>query len=209
MLDRAEKKQRTRENLIAAALKLSAERSFAALSLREVAKEAGITPAAFYRHFHDMDELGLNLIDEVGLGLRQLLRDARQKFGKDQSVVRASVETFIQYTTEHANLFRLLQGERQGSSPAFRKALFVQLGRFIEEVTEDMERSAVRLNQKLRDPALAAEAIIAVAFTVGGEALDLPKHRRAELTERVIKEINIILRGTVIKSGRRPKRFKA
>ncbi len=198
MLDRNEKKLQTRRKLIEAALMLSAENGFAAISLREVSKEAGITPAGFYRHFHDMEELGLILIDEVGLGLRQLLREARRKqLDHKGSAVRASVETFIQYITDNANLFRVLQGERQGPSVAFRKALFAEINRFVEEIAEDLERGSKILKQPLIDTPLAAEAIVAVAFTVGGEALDIPKHRRKELTERLIKELKMILRGAV------------
>ena len=187
--------RRTSRNLIDAALRLSAEKGFSALSLREVAKEAGITPAAFYRHFHNMEELGLILIDEVGLGLRQLLREARRSLDQEGGAVRSSVEAFIKYVTENANLFRVLQGERQGSSAAFRKALFTELGRFIEDVADELERTGEKLGQPLSEPGLAAEAIVAVAFTVGGEALDLPKHRRPELIERIIKEVKMILRG--------------
>ena len=70
---RAQQKEKTRRLLIDAALnQLSAERSFSSLSLREVAKEAGLAPTSFYRHFSDMDELGLTLVDEAGLTLRQL-----------------------------------------------------------------------------------------------------------------------------------------
>lgn len=58
----------------AAFSQLSAERSFASLSLREVAREAGIAPTSFYRHFRDVDELGLTMVDESGLMLRQLMR---------------------------------------------------------------------------------------------------------------------------------------
>lgn len=198
MHERLEQKQRTRRNLIEAALKLSGEQGFSSLSLREVAKEAGITPAGFYRHFHDMEELGLALIDEVGLGLRHLLREARRNIDKEGSAVRSSVETFIEYITENSNLFRVLQGERQGSSAAFRKALFAEINRFIEEVTEDLDRGSKLLNQPLMDVGLAAEAIVAVAFTVGAEAIDLPKHRRQELIERLIKEVKMILRGARI-----------
>ena len=54
----------TRRSLIVAAFdQLSAERSFSNLSLREVAREAGIAPTSFYRHFRDMEELGLTLVD--------------------------------------------------------------------------------------------------------------------------------------------------
>lgn len=197
MAERIEQKHLTRRKLVEAALRLSAEQGFSSVSLREVAKSAGITPAGFYRHFHDMDELGLVLVDEIGLGLRQLLREARRTITGEGSAVKKSVHAFIDYITENAHLFRVLQGERMGSSPAFRKALFAEIDRFVEEVTEDLERGAKLLNQPLRDTALAAEAIVAVAFTLGAEALDLPKHKREQLTDRLIKEVKMILRGAL------------
>ena len=52
---RGERKEATRRAIIDAALKLLEERSFSGLSLREVTREAGIVPAAFYRHFDSMD----------------------------------------------------------------------------------------------------------------------------------------------------------
>ncbi|MCV5655418.1 HTH-type transcriptional repressor FabR, partial [Escherichia coli] len=77
---RAQQKEKTRRSLIDAAFsQLSADRSFSSLSLREVAREAGIAPTSFYRHFKDMDELGLTMVDEGGLLLRQLMRQARQR----------------------------------------------------------------------------------------------------------------------------------
>ena len=64
---RAQQKERTRRSLVEAAFsQLSAERSFTSLSLREVAREAGIAPTSFYRHFRDVDELGLTMVDESG-----------------------------------------------------------------------------------------------------------------------------------------------
>ncbi|MCB0394826.1 MAG: HTH-type transcriptional repressor FabR [Bdellovibrionales bacterium] len=197
MAERIDQKQKTRRKLIETTLKLSAERGFSSLSLREVAKSAGITPAAFYRHFRDMEDLGLTLIDEVGLGLRQILREARRTVDSRESSVRSTIESFINYIAENSNLFRVLQGERQGATPAFRRALYSEFGRFIEEIADDIERRAANLKQTIYDSGLAAEAIVAVAFTVGSEALDLPKHRREELTERLIKEVRMILRGAL------------
>jgi len=93
---RAQQKERTRRSLIEAAFsQLSAERSFASLSLREVSREAGIAPTSFYRHFRDVDELGLTMVDESGLMLRQLMRQARQRIAKGGSVIRTSVSTFM------------------------------------------------------------------------------------------------------------------
>ena len=48
---RGERKERTRRAILDAALELCEDSSLVALSLRQVAKEVGIVPTAFYRHF--------------------------------------------------------------------------------------------------------------------------------------------------------------
>ena len=59
-------------------LQLEAGESFDALSLRSVARAAGVVPTAFYRHFESMDELGLALVEESFRTLRAMLREARE-----------------------------------------------------------------------------------------------------------------------------------
>ena len=74
---RDESKGLTRQALMRAALKLLSRNSFDSISLREVTKEAGISPTAFYRHFDDMEELGLALVDESFESLHAMVRSAR------------------------------------------------------------------------------------------------------------------------------------
>src|SRR5437016_2201194 len=140
MSSRTDQKAETRRDLVNVALKLSSEKGFAALSLSEVAGGAGITAAAFYRHFRDMEELGLCLLDEVGLSLRRLLRDARKRVAPGPDAVRVSIETFLSFVNENGNLYRLLLGERQGSTSTFRKAIHNEMDRFISELSLDLDR---------------------------------------------------------------------
>lgn len=198
-VSRLDKKEQTRRDLIAVALNLSSERSFSSLSLREVAAGAGITAAGFYRHFHDMEEIGLALVDEVGLSLRRLLREARKRVSPGPEAIAVSVETFLEFIRQNQNLFRLLLGERQGASLTFRKAIHTEMDRFISELAIDLDRLQEELKQPLRDASLTAEAIVAVVFTVGAEAMDLPRHRHVGLSQRLIEEIKIILRGSLKK----------
>ena len=197
MTTRAEKKLQTRQRLISEALNLSAHKGFSNVSLREVSTSAGITPAAFYSHFDDMEDLGLSLLDEVGVGLRRLLRNAR-KDSKNASnkVTEFSIKTFLKYINENSNHFRLLLGERQGASQSFRKAVHNEIDRFVSELTEDLERIASARNVKLRNSSFSAEAIVAIVFTVGAEALELPKHKQEGLEQRLIEEVNMIMRGS-------------
>src|ERR1700746_4092014 len=94
-VSRGEGKEATRRAIGAAALKLLDDRSFSALSLREVTREAGIVPVAFYRHFESMEALGLVLIDESFRVLRDMLRSARAGKLDTNRVIESSVEIVV------------------------------------------------------------------------------------------------------------------
>ena len=196
MTARAEQKQKTRRALMDAALRqLSAERGFASLSLREVAREAGIAPTSFYRHFNELDELGLALVDEAGLALRQLMRQARKRIQKNGTAVKTSIDTFMEYLASNANLFRLLLRERTGLSQQFRTAIQAEINHFVTELAEDLRRFGEEKNRPLEDTRLVAEAMVTVVFNLGAEALDCSPSERNQLKERLNKQLRMILVG--------------
>ena len=190
---RAQQKEKTRRQLIDAALgQLSAERSFSSLSLREVAKEAGLAPTSFYRHFSDMDELGLTLVDEAGLTLRQLMRQARQRIEKGGSVIKISVITFMEFIDNNANIFRLLLRERSGTSADFRAAVSREIHYFTLELTDYLQRA----NQLEPEIAyLQANAAVTIVFNAGADALDIDKSEREQLVDSIIQQLRFIARG--------------
>ena len=198
---RAQQKEKTRRLLIDAALgQLSAERSFSSLSLREVAKEAGLAPTSFYRHFSDMDELGLTLVDEAGLTLRQLMRQARQRIEKGGSVIKISVHTFMEFIENNGNIFRLLLRERSGTSEEFRAAVNREISYFTLELCDYLEKA----NKLDRDIAfLQSNAAVTIVFNAGAEALDYTKSERDDLADRTIQQLRFIARGAVELSTRR------
>lgn len=198
---RAQQKEKTRRQLIDAALgQLSAERSFSSLSLREVAKEAGLAPTSFYRHFTDMDELGLTLVDEAGLTLRQLMRQARQRIEKGGSVIQISVHTFMEFIENSGNIFRLLLRERSGTSEEFRSAVNREIRYFTLELCDYLEKA----NRLDRDIAfLQSNAAVTIVFGAGAEALDLSKTEQEDLSARTIQQLRFIARGASDLSNRR------
>ncbi len=197
MPTRNDQKLTTRRAIVDAALKLSAERGFSSLSLRGVTKEAGIAPTSFYRHFSNMDELGLALVDEVGMSLRQLVREARRRVDESGkgSVIRASIQTFLESVEKNENLFRLLLGEGSGSTPHFRRAISKEIKRFTDDLAEDLVREAKETERPIAHVNHAAEAMVTVAFTLGASAIDLPHEDRLAVIERIIIEVRMIMRG--------------
>ncbi|MCR9166190.1 MAG: HTH-type transcriptional repressor FabR [Nannocystaceae bacterium] len=197
MSTRAEQKTQTRRAIMDAALRLSAERGFSSLSLRQIAKEAEIAPTSFYRHFDDLEDLGLALVDEVGAQLRRVVRQARRRVAESGSgsVVRTSIETFMEFATSNTNLFRLLLGEGAGNSLTMRNAVREEVGRFTSELIESLQQEADKQQRPLAHAALAAEAMVTIAFNLGASALDRSASERAEVVERIVGEVRIIMRG--------------
>lgn len=197
---RAQQKEKTRRQLIDAALgQLSSEKSFSSLSLREVAKEAGLAPTSFYRHFTDMDELGLTLVDEAGLTLRQLMRQARQRIEKGGSVIQISVITFMEFIENNGNIFRLLLRERSGTSPAFRAAVNREIRYFTMELCDYLQQA----NQLDAEVAyLQANAAVTIVFSAGSDALDIDAKDYSQLANQTIQQLRFIAKGATEFNGR-------
>lgn len=196
MTTRQEQKRLTRQRLIdAAKLELSAERSFTSLSLREVTRGADIAPPAFYRHFRDMDDLGLALVDEAGLALRQLMREGRQRVQSRGEVISTSITTFVEYLSSHSPEFRLLVGEGYGASLELRAAVQRERRYFASELAEDIERLAEHRGRAFSDVTWLADAMVALVFSNGQQMIDLPKAKREEVAERLIRQVYLLMLG--------------
>jgi AcrR family transcriptional regulator len=137
---REERKEATRRAIIAAALKLLQDRSFSSLSLREVTREVGIVPAAFYRHFESMEALGLVLIDESFRTLRDTLRGARTGRLDPNRVIESSVEIVIASITERREHWRFIYRERAGGVTVLRYAIRTELRLITSELATDLAR---------------------------------------------------------------------
>jgi len=191
--NRAQQKEKTRRMIIDAAFRLiSQDRSYSSLSLREVAREAGIAPNSFYRHFEDMEELGLTLVDEGGAAMRQLMRKARQRMRGRGSVIRASVETFMEYIHSNPHVFHLLLRERSGTSLAFRKAVSRELQYFIMELADYIQ---LHQGYPVAEAKIQAEAMVILVFNAGAEALDCKPAELRMLTEKAITQLRYIAKG--------------
>jgi len=195
---RAVQKEKTRRALVDAAFnQLSAEKSFSNISLREVAREAGIAPTSFYRHFKDMDELGLTMVDEAGLMLRQLMRQARKRIANGGSVIVISVETFFEFIANSPNVFRLLLRESSGTSAEFRTAAAREIKHFIDELTE---YTAQRNNYPQELAYILSEGMVTQVFTAGSNALDMNNQERERLKQRLIWQLRMLAKGAVIEA---------
>lgn len=202
---RDERKQQSRQALLDAALTLStAGRSFSTISLREVARDAGLVPTAFYRHFQDMEELGVDLVDQVSLSLHHLLRSLREGYGfNSHGKTRSSIERFFAAIDESPLHWQFLIGERWGGSLAVRNAIAREIRFFIDDLAQDLEQLPDFKNIHPEELPVMADMLISLALSWAMTWLNLPDTpdhpplalQREQLMHRTTKQAQLLFRG--------------
>lgn len=131
--------------LLRAALGVLAEQEAAGLTLREVARRAGVSAMAPYRHFPDKDAL---LAAVAGHGFREL--EARMQAARGPGLARDAPSdpgrafidqgiAYVAFACESPALFRLMFGRQsrlKDRFPALRAAMDAARAALIAEVTE-------------------------------------------------------------------------
>ncbi|MBT3070795.1 TetR family transcriptional regulator [Rhodomicrobium sp. Az07] len=205
-------------DLIDAAVKLAAEkRGFAALGLREVCREAQLTPNTLYRHFSCFDELCFAALERTICVWRPKLKAfrraaaadalARVPFGPDEEewekslirasiVVRMTMESFFDYVAEKPQSFVIGMSVSTGPSPEQRRRLREE----IEQMAIDLYRD-IRLFNLI--PAVSdagvgeiAANIIRQHLPLSAEYLDMPE-RREEVKAAGIREMIRLAAGVI------------
>ncbi|MDN5744621.1 MAG: TetR family transcriptional regulator [Nocardioidaceae bacterium] len=121
---RGERKEQTRRAVLDAALQLSTDSTLAALSLRQIAREVGIVPTAFYRHFASLEDLGLVLVEESLDNLRTLLREWRRGAGQESTtMIDGSVTVLVEQVRHHHAHYGFMARERFAGPPQVREAI--------------------------------------------------------------------------------------
>jgi len=182
-----------------AALRLMSEgRSFTGLGLREVAREAGVVPTAFYRHFRDMDELGLALVEEGGTTLRRLLREARRDGMPASDVIRASVRIYQSYLAEHPREFLFVASERAGGSRVIRAAVRREVDHFANEMAQDLRELRYFPHLSLETLQMICGVVVKIMLSAVGDILDLPPGQpraEQELLDTFVRQLRLLFLG--------------
>lgn len=131
--------------LVQAALRLITQsRSLTSLGLRELAREAGLNPNTFYRHFRNLDEFGLQVLGYIAEDMKAGVRQLRQMADSSEQASHDTVTFVYHYFLANPAATTVAVRELHGPSPVLRRALEAQLDASAREMAEDiLERGLV------------------------------------------------------------------
>lgn len=194
---RSERKEATRQAILDAALRLSVDTGLAGLSLRSVAKEVGIVPTAFYRHFASIEELGHALVSQAFASMRQVLRDIRQEMNIER-VIDDSVSILLRNVSERRTHFMFIERERVGGLASVRDAIRHELDLFERELAMDVARLPEVSHWTSEDLHVVADLIVKLMVETATDLVTLPPNRpdlEAELQRVAERQLRMTVVG--------------
>jgi AcrR family transcriptional regulator len=159
----AERREETREQVLAAAARVFARRGFHATSLEAIAEEAGYSRGAVYYNFADKEELFLELLDR---------RCAER--AEDLHAVFADVDDDVEATSQQAQIAAQRALDAMTGDPEWR-ALYME---FLAHAARDSAFRR-RFSKRTQDMRGALEDIVAERTRPIAGALDMEPEQLA------------------------------
>ncbi len=200
-VSRRERKERTRAAIMAAALDLLADESFSSLSLRQLTRAVGIVPTAFYRHFESLEQLGLALVADSFVALREMIRSVRQADPPVEEIIDRSVDVLVTHVAGHRTQFRFIARERYGGVAAVREAIAHELLLFERELATDLSRMPQLSAWTTRDLGVLAHLVVDVMVATGSELVHPTSSRpgaQQEIVDNARTQVRMIVVGVAL-----------
>lgn len=153
--------RQTRDRLLDATAEMLATRGYRDLSVVEIARSVGTSPATFYQYFGDVEEAILVLAQrmvEDGQVLRDLVADASWSGKSARDSAEAIVDEFLRFWREHSAVMRVVDLAIAEGDKRFRSIRNQLLG----PVTEGLRDGLAALDRSDHDPAAAASVLVSM-----------------------------------------------
>lgn len=187
-----------RQRLMQAALRIGASRrSLQSLGLRELAREAGLNPNTFYRHFSSLEDLSQAVIDELSRDVRSNLRGIRRTVSHPEAeATPRTLEYIFDFALSHPDAFIVAVRELHGAMPGLREAL----QRMIDDVTQEMVEDVQFLNlapgltlDTLRE---VSRVVVQQVFHATLDYIEQPS-RRSQILRQTNRFIDMLFAGAM------------
>jgi len=201
-----ERSQRSRAQVLDAALALFSRQGYRATSMREIAEKAGVSTGNVYHHFKDKEAIFLELLDvywraieDPDFPINKALRTGG--FPENLEAIGLAARESVARYRPYVTLIYVDVVEFEGSH--IRKFYSEMAGRFERFV--ELRKDEIKLEGKLRPEVPAASAVMFAFRTfLNHFAVELvfgvPDHY-GKSTVEVVGEISHILRHGMLKPG--------
>ena len=194
-------KEETREQLLAAAEELFAQKGYRGASVRDLAAAAGVTTGAFYSNFASKREIYIAIInritdtiqaivDEIAREVISIMKK-RGELRMDYEILSRSMRRLLDEASRHDSHLQILRREGLGRDPEFQREIDRVWERFVEISKRAMNMYIEAGFAKPYDTELMAQAMVPMFI-----AMSLYDFRtRGKKRDEIVSLLSAVLNG--------------
>ena len=153
------RRERTRQELLAAATRVLAEKGLHETKVSDIAAAADVGVGTFYLHFPDKEALFDAVVEDTMRRFKATIDEARESVDDPIDQMRAANGAFCRFAAENREVFRIVFGHAAAYNEVIRRAQAM----FAADVEQSYRDGVAKGAFKPLPPALVAQAVIGMA----------------------------------------------
>lgn len=187
-----------RRALIEASLALVSEEGFSALTLREVARRAGVTHAAPYRHFPDKEALLAAVAEEGFRAMAALMRERMDKVEGPVERLGACGVAYVLFAVQHPAHFRVMFGPhfaKPRDHEGLAKEGSTAFGLLVQSIVQGQQAGLLREGEPLPLALMAWSQVHGLASLLVDQQLDQALQKGTTVEDLACFQTRLLLEG--------------
>jgi AcrR family transcriptional regulator len=177
------------------------EQGFKSLSMRKIAKEAGVTATSIYLHFESKDHLLHSLMEQSIEHLSQSLEDAAAEVELPVDKIDRIVRAYVQFAFDHPMEYQVIYLVRTEEMARYPKEKFRKARRGYELLATVIEEGVQLGELHVENPLIAAYSIWAQLHGITTVVMNNRLDKRIETQEFINSSIDHILQGFLLRTA--------
>ena len=148
-----------REDILEVSRNLLVKDGFGKMSMRKIAKRAGVSATSIYLHFQNKDELLLALIESSIAKLASALEENLTDSDDSITKLEKMAQSFVDFALENPQEYEIIYMVRPEEMPKFPKEKFQQIRKIYELLAGIISEGKRTGSLKVDDPLMSAYMI--------------------------------------------------
>lgn len=186
-----------REDILEVSRNLLVKDGFGKMSMRKIAKRAGVSATSIYLHFQNKDELLLALIESSIAKLASALEENLTDSDDSITKLEKMAQSFVDFALENPQEYEIIYMVRPEEMPKFPKEKFQQIRKIYELLAGIISEGKRTGALKVDDPLMSAYMIWAQLHGVASVIISRRLDTRIPNEEFVNQAVDHIIQGFI------------
>jgi AcrR family transcriptional regulator len=186
-----------REDILEVSRTLLVKDGFGKMSMRKIAKRAGVSATSIYLHFQNKDELLLALIESSIAKLAEALNENLADSDDSITKLEKMAQSFVTFALENTQEYEIIYMVRPEEMPKFPKEKFQQIRKIYELLAGILSEGVSKGSLKVEDPLMSAYTLWAQLHGVASVIISQRLDTRIPSDEFVSQAVDHIIQGFI------------